>query len=79
MASIRANCRKIMCIGRNYAYVTPLVPSERTPMLMDNQRSHHRAQQHRSEAALLLPQARILDPPPRRWSRTPSQRRQPAL
>ncbi|KAJ5520444.1 hypothetical protein N7463_000897 [Penicillium fimorum] len=36
MASIRANCRKIMCIGRNYA----------------------------PQAAILLPQARIIHPPP---------------
>lgn len=43
------------------------------------QRSHYRAEQHQAQAAVLLSQARLLDPPPRRRSRVAPQGRQPAL
>lgn len=84
MASLKRS-GKVICIGRNYACVTPLCPSfaecvfEALLSLTRIQGPHHGAQQRPAEAALLLPEAYVVHPASRRGPGDPAKGRQPAL
>ncbi len=81
--SIAANCRKVVCIGRNYAYASSsrllLLPLTMLQLIYLPKRPHKRAQQCPSEKAFLFYQTFFVHTSAKVWSRTPAQRREFAL
>ena len=79
-SSIKANCRKVICIGRNYAYdPSQVLPHYDLRSANTTKRPHRRTQQHQTKTTFLLPEAPILDPLPRRRPHPAPQGNKPTL
>ena len=82
--NIAENCRKVVCIGRNYAYapyltLLLLLLLTRRPQLMPTKRPYQRTQQCPSQKTLLLPEASIFNTCPQFQSGPPAKGYKPAL
>lgn len=89
MASIKANCRKVVCIGRNYAYTPdfPFPPAKHFSIAASihvltyqaPKRPHNRALKCPPQKALLFPKTPLLAPPSQKRTRVTAKRRELAL